>query len=493
MTNSRYGSVSTQPVKRFFVDMLTRDIAVQDAILDLLDNCVDGTLRSNTTAANSDKPYEGFWAKITLDKEHFRIEDNCGGIPWSEHDRAFRMGRPKSPPKEPGSKDVLSVGVYGIGMKRAIFKIGTEARIWTQNNSDNYRVPISSNWMNDEDEWNLDVISSEETMPEDGTIITINTLHPSIAEQFSADIFKEDLLKKIATHYSIIINKGFKVEMNGREAISDPIKLRFGQEEGDNRLPVQPYIFKSTSEEGVDVFLAIGLRDPVPGIERILEEQESVQYSSDYAGITVICNDRVVLYCNRDELTGWGTANIPRYHTQFIAISGVLEFTGDPIKLPTTTTKRGLNFASPIYQQALNRVREGLRLFVDFTNKWKTHEEEVKERMYSVPAIPYSTLRQDVRNQEVQESVEKVIKFTKTSSGLPGEQFKPRLPMPHVNTPEVRISYSRSRDAVSQLSEKLIPDFENIREKDIPQRLGEASFDFAYKNLVEDPSDPKTT
>ena len=33
------------PTKRFFVSMLTRDISLADAILDLLDNCLDGALR----------------------------------------------------------------------------------------------------------------------------------------------------------------------------------------------------------------------------------------------------------------------------------------------------------------------------------------------------------------------------------------------------------------------------------------------------------------
>lgn len=34
------------PAKAFFIDMLTRDISLEDAILDLLDNCVDGALRT---------------------------------------------------------------------------------------------------------------------------------------------------------------------------------------------------------------------------------------------------------------------------------------------------------------------------------------------------------------------------------------------------------------------------------------------------------------
>ena len=33
------------PTKRFFVEMLVRDIELKDALLDLLDNCVDGVMR----------------------------------------------------------------------------------------------------------------------------------------------------------------------------------------------------------------------------------------------------------------------------------------------------------------------------------------------------------------------------------------------------------------------------------------------------------------
>src|SRR5213592_2622641 len=90
-----YEAVNAAPVKSFFVYMLTRDIRLEDAILDLLDNCVDAVLRSNASKpAKERKPnYKGFGAEIEFDKDSFTITDNCGGIPWSLHDYAFRMGR----------------------------------------------------------------------------------------------------------------------------------------------------------------------------------------------------------------------------------------------------------------------------------------------------------------------------------------------------------------------------------------------------------------
>ena len=138
MKTDKYDTVDAKPVKSFFVEMLTRDIELIDAILDLLDNCVDGILRQRKDSSG-EKPYEGSNAKITFDENSFSISDNCGGIPWSLHDYAFRMGKD---PKDRDS-DLPTVGVYGIGMKRAIFKIGKQCLISTRNQEDCYEVKIT--------------------------------------------------------------------------------------------------------------------------------------------------------------------------------------------------------------------------------------------------------------------------------------------------------------------------------------------------------------
>lgn len=66
------------PTKQFFVSMLTRDISLDDAILDLLDNCLDGAMR---IADGDTVDYADHFVKIKLTRDEFSIEDNCGGIP----------------------------------------------------------------------------------------------------------------------------------------------------------------------------------------------------------------------------------------------------------------------------------------------------------------------------------------------------------------------------------------------------------------------------
>ena len=63
--------VDASPVKSFFVEMLTRDIELSDAILDLLDNCVDGILRHTKGKSLGEMPYKGYKAEITFGKDSF--------------------------------------------------------------------------------------------------------------------------------------------------------------------------------------------------------------------------------------------------------------------------------------------------------------------------------------------------------------------------------------------------------------------------------------
>lgn len=88
-------SANGSPTKEFFVEMLTRDIELNDAILDLLDNCLDGVVRS---CADKDKLqtsdfYSSYSAEITISPTEFTITDNCGGIPRDTAENyAFRIG-----------------------------------------------------------------------------------------------------------------------------------------------------------------------------------------------------------------------------------------------------------------------------------------------------------------------------------------------------------------------------------------------------------------
>lgn len=445
--------------------MLTRDINLEDAILDLLDNCIDGIIRSNPVIEGS-KPYRGYEAKIRLESDLFSISDNCGGIPWDRHDYAFRMGRSSTHAETLGS-----VGYYGIGMKRAIFKMGRNCQIKTKSGDYQYEVNITPEWLKDEyseNAWDLPVKNAEWS-GKDGTIIEIRNLYDGISKQFNENIdkFQSNLEKIISTQYAVILEKGFEVKINRIPIKPRATTLVFDTHtSGMNK--IEPFVYKAESSDGVKVFLTVGFTRPIPSQSELDDEKNNPKYSSIDAGWTVICNDRVVVYCNRDELTGWGDAGVPRYHNQFIAISGIVEFwSQDPGKLPTTTTKRGLDASSPIYLQVKNKMREGMKLFTNYTNKWKGQEKDSKHQISRGELLSLNEIKkksQDLRMYSTPRSI------------LTGEQHTPKLPMPKISESTLKkIVFHKEEKEVRKVAIYLRnPDME-------PNDVGERCFDLIHR------------
>ena len=69
-------TVGTFPTKQLFVSTLVKDISLARAILDLVDNCVDGAIR-----LRGDGNFNGLWVRINVTADAFEVHDNCGGIP----------------------------------------------------------------------------------------------------------------------------------------------------------------------------------------------------------------------------------------------------------------------------------------------------------------------------------------------------------------------------------------------------------------------------
>ncbi|EOA0282196.1 ATP-binding protein, partial [Escherichia coli] len=142
-------------------------------------------LRTIKDTKKTSKPYEGFYAKLTINKDVFIIEDNCGGIPKSFREYAFKMGRPHQKEEE----NEGTVGVYGIGMKRAIFKMGRDCSIQSNNPDGAFTVDITPDWI-DGDGWKIPMHESDyDNKNPTGTTIEIKKLHSNVAQKFNESTY----------------------------------------------------------------------------------------------------------------------------------------------------------------------------------------------------------------------------------------------------------------------------------------------------------------
>ena len=459
---------SGSPTKGFFVSMLTRDIELNDAIMDLLDNCLDGVVRQKGLGEKRDAPgfYNGYYSKITVSSDRFIIEDNCGGIPRTVAENyAFRMGR-----NPDYVEDALpTVGIYGIGMKRAIFKIGQSATVVTRDSSDFYQVDILPDWASTSD-WDFPItdLSDEGVLPSRGTFISIGDINPEIQQLWNSldklSSFVDNLKKSIQQCYSFIIKKGFSIEINGE--IIEALPMNILVDESDKKESIKPFLYRQDFDD-VSVYLAVGFYAPPPSPDEIDDENTMKRTTAD-AGWTVVCNDRVVLYNDKSHLTGWGEAGVPQYHTQFIVIRGIVVFvSNNPNNLPMTTTKRGIDTSSPIYAVVKDKMRQGLKMFTDYTNRWKGRNETEREHSQDASSISIDSL---LGPKTEVESITK-MKFHPAKSG---EIINPNLPSPPNDKPYRRISFNRGIDDIEDIIEFF---FKDRTHAITPSAVGEKCFD----------------
>ncbi len=431
--------VDASPTKSFFVTIITRDVQLDDAIADLVDNCVDGAKR-----LRKDGNYQDLWVKINVAATGFSIEDNCGGIPLDIARRyAFKFGRDKD-----YQDSDFSVGQFGVGMKRTLFKLGTHFVVETVEPNNSYKIDVPvTKWLT-EPEWDFRVsdlspgMFSQEKL---GTKIIVDSLHPPVAHTLGQDWFQRALRAKIQSVQQSFMRDGLTIQFNGTAIIPD----EWGLKEGEG---IEPF-FKTFSDDlggahplKTRLYAGIGTGD------------------RRGAGWYIFCNGRCVLEADQSALTGWGETGfggiaVPRYHAQFAKFRGYAFLDcRDASLLPWNTTKTSIDVENPAYRRLLGRMVDATRPVIDFLNALDGENDF------------------DEQDRDLSVSVAKAA-FRSVESLTERPAFVYRPPA-KARTKNVTISYKKPPDEVTKMKEAL----EVTSNRDV----GIRTFDLTWERLVEE-------
>ncbi len=351
-------TIKAEPTKELFVKMMIRDIPLDRAILDLIDNSIDGAHK-----LRDDENFDGLFTKLTIEKDKFIIEDNCGGISRDILlNQAFMFGKPTN-----YESTNHSIGRFGIGMKRAIFKIGNSFNLETININSKSNMDINiKEWLKD-NKWEFTTnIEDISTLEQDTkTIITITNLHPNISDEFNLEYFLTKLKNDLAFTYSLILNKNFNIFINGEH-------IRRKEFEIINDANLMPEIINFTfplEERDEDKLINIKI------IAGVSKERDLKQ-----GGWYIFCNDRLILEADKSNITGWDNNELPKYHPDFAYFRGYVFFDSKNAELlPWTTTKTGLNSDSSVYKATSFEMKKALKKVISFLRERAKQESSFKK------------------------------------------------------------------------------------------------------------------
>lgn len=336
--------VIADPAKSFFVSMLIKDITLRDAIGDLVDNAVDAIKKD----ASDKDDLSQYRIDIVINKEEFSISDNGSGLDVeTARTYAFNFGHAKEHKLMPNS-----IGQFGIGMKRAFFKIGSEIEVHSVTKNSAFDIDINvDEWIKEEREWSFRFReeSLAENTPQEGSTglkIIIKNLSQDARSNFDQGKFREGLIKEITLEQLINIEKGLKIVINGQTLNKTDIGLISND-------TLKPSIYE---EDRGDLKIKI-----MAGISTADE---------DAGGWYIFCNDRLILAKDKSANTVWtgrGGDGAALWHSQYHRFRGYAFLEAEESsKLPWNTTKTGMDMDSPDYQKIrsimINMTKEVMQL-----------------------------------------------------------------------------------------------------------------------------------
>ena len=351
---------NAQPQKRLFLELLTRDITLEDAVLDLIDNSINSVLAAGGIRLSEifDEVISGsydlgrfkdYLIDITYADGEFALTDNCGGISYSAaKDHVFQFGRASTS----GNGDTLSV--YGIGLKRALFKLGDKISVVSHFDKSFAVAFLASAWARNP-EWCLPMrVLPAGRVRQGTTCIRVKSLSDDTAQRLNDADFSKSLRRRIKETYCFFIGRFCRIRLNGAPVEGDLFDI--GSEES-----LTPSVQKS-SDGDVNVIVRA---DIAPKDRWVTAE----------AGWYIFCNGRAVVFADRTRLTGW-ERGLPQFVSKFRGFRGIVFFFSEkPELLPWTTTKTDINEESVVFQRALNMMYTAARPVLRFLSSLYSDDE----------------------------------------------------------------------------------------------------------------------
>ncbi|VEI16101.1 Uncharacterised protein [Serratia plymuthica] len=373
--------IETGVSSNFLEDTLTKDVTTLEAIFDLVDNSIDAardSLISDGCKRGDDNlpdSYMGYFVKIRIDDDSIRVLDNCSGI-----DRETLRKRALYTNKQ--SQHEYGIGLYGIGLKRSLLKMGTDFSFYVDNSKEAFKSYFDNKSIGGDAEHKVyaDVVLSSGNRK---SLFSVSNIKNEIKNDFHNPRWFANAEREFSLRYALYLKKGFKIILHH---VKNKNKV--------NVYGVAPALriecnFPPTREvirfDGVDVIIETGIHQDYifPG-----EEGHSISNNrklTDYFGIYFSCNDRVIVAASTEKSLGWKS----KWHSEYNGYVCWVKFVSkDAALLPWNTAKTALRTDSSLFLE----VRDRLQPIADH------YRSVIKQRYYGNKKI-------DIKNSMPKSSV----------------------------------------------------------------------------------------
>lgn len=311
------GVVDAMPSKRMYLSIIA-DYDLNKSICELVDNGFDVWTRAGRT-----KPIS-IHVELNIEQGSITVEDNAGGL--GKDDLRYIVG-----PGQSGSAATdQTIGIFGVGTKRAVVALAQEIKIRTRDEQDiTHQVEFDDAWIHQDDEWQLPLFVGEEITP-GTTKVELSKLRLKLDKDA-----EKSLREHLSATYAYFVSKhDATLWLNGK-----PIEAKLFN---DWSYPpgFEPRHYSGTVMSPtkrpitVDVFAGLSA--------------EASPTLGEY-GVYFYCNERLVAPAVKSFEVGFTTGQAGNPHPKISLTKIIVHLNGDAGDMPWNSSKSDINTKHPTF------------------------------------------------------------------------------------------------------------------------------------------------
>jgi len=340
---SEIAQLNATPHKRIFWSIIS-DYDLKTAVCELVDNAIDVRARTQEVV-----PLE-IWVDICHLSQTIRITDTAGGV---GEDELAVLVSPGGSGNDPMGK---SIGVFGVGSKRAVVALAQQTSIQTRKHDGrSFQIDVTDAWLASE-EWDIPVY---EIPPiDDGTtIVELTKLRNPLSEKDTVEL--RDHLS--ATYAYFLEDERTKLYFNGSPI--SPAKFEtWAYPPGHEPRRVES--IKDYGESGLMLFRVTGglITDRLPELENY--------------GVYIYCNGRLIARELKTRDVGYfnsAEAGVPHPDASICRV--IVQMEGPARLMPWTSAKNSVNADSEAFREVRPIIVKLLSHFTTLSRRTKNDWE----------------------------------------------------------------------------------------------------------------------
>lgn len=334
----------------FIEKTLTQDITTLEALYDLVDNAIDAArnhiFQNNFERDESGLPanYQGYKVYIRVDKNSVRILDNCLGIDEKTLTNTTLY-------TAANSNHAYGIGYYGLGLKRALLKMGSRFSLAVDNGQSIFKCHFNSENIggNKDKKIYADVYPSRGRLK---SLFSVSDLKDEIKNDLHNSSWFDNAVHGFSLRYSIYIEKGFEITIHNTTTNSFKRIKGIVPTLRDNALLLPQREIITIND--VEIVIEAGIHK-----EYTFPREKNYSLSknkklTDQFGIYFVCNDRIIVAASTAKEHGWSA----KWHSEYNGFVCWVRFVSKkPNNLPWNTSKTALRVDSSLFIKVRDRLK----------------------------------------------------------------------------------------------------------------------------------------